>query len=124
VRPAVSLGPLAVDARASGMTGLLLAGDAAGFIDPMTGDGLRFAMRGAELAAAVALESLEKGTASADVRLADARRAEFARKQRFDRALRAIVARPAAVSAAAVGAWLAPALLKRVIGVAGDVVPA
>jgi 2-polyprenyl-6-methoxyphenol hydroxylase-like FAD-dependent oxidoreductase len=29
-----------------------LAGDAAGFIDPMTGDGLRFAVQGGELAAA------------------------------------------------------------------------
>jgi len=123
-RPAVSLGPLAVDARASGMPGLLLAGDAAGFIDPMTGDGLRFAMRGAELAAAVARESLEKGLGPADARLAEARRAEFERKQRFDRALRAVVARPAAVSAAAVAARLAPALLRRVIAVSGDVVPA
>ena len=34
-----------------GAPGLLLAGDAAGFIDPMTGDGLRFAVRGGELAA-------------------------------------------------------------------------
>src|SRR6185503_6251625 len=33
------LGPLAVDSRASGAPGLLLAGDAAGFVDPMTGDG-------------------------------------------------------------------------------------
>ena len=33
------------------MPGLLLAGDAAGFIDPMTGDGLRFAFAGARLAA-------------------------------------------------------------------------
>ena len=39
----VVLGPLAVDAAAPGAPGLLLAGDAAGFIDPMTGDGLRFA---------------------------------------------------------------------------------
>ena len=31
--------------------GLLLAGDAAGFVDPMTGDGLHLAMRGAVLAA-------------------------------------------------------------------------
>ena len=29
----------------------MLVGDAAGFIDPMTGDGLRFALMGAELAA-------------------------------------------------------------------------
>ena len=124
VQPAVSLGPLAVDACAAGLPGLLLAGDAAGFIDPMTGDGLRFAMRGAELAARVALESFEKGPGAAYVRLADERRAEFARKQRFDRALRAIVARPAAVSAGAVAARLAPFLLKRVIAVAGDTVPA
>src|SRR5262249_53196745 len=41
-RPVV-MGPLAVDAAGAGMSGLLLAGDAAGFIDPMTGDGLRFA---------------------------------------------------------------------------------
>ena len=49
---------MAVDAQAAGEPGLLLAGDAAGFIDPMTGDGLRFALAGAELAAAVALEVL------------------------------------------------------------------
>ncbi len=40
---------------APSLDGLLLAGDAAGFIDPMTGDGLRFAVRGGELAAAAAL---------------------------------------------------------------------
>jgi len=42
--------------------GLLLAGDAAGFIDPITGDGLRFAVCGAELAATVALRALERRT--------------------------------------------------------------
>ncbi len=52
----VMLGPMAVDASAAGEPGLLLAGDAAGFIDPMTGDGLRFALRGAELAAAIVKE--------------------------------------------------------------------
>ena len=40
------LGPLAVDVVRDEVAGLLLAGDAAGFIDPMTGDGLRFAIRG------------------------------------------------------------------------------
>ena len=33
---------------------VLLAGDAAGFVDPMTGDGLRFAVEGGELAARAA----------------------------------------------------------------------
>ena len=66
-RPLV-LGPLAVDA-VPGLTpprGLLLAGDAAGFIDPMTGDGLRFAVRGGELAAQVLSLPM-----SADLSLAD-----------------------------------------------------
>ena len=56
------LGPLAVDVPVAGMGGLLLAGDAAGFVDPMTSDGLRFAIRGAELAAEVARQCLEEPT--------------------------------------------------------------
>ncbi len=61
----VMLGPMAVDASAAGEPGLLLAGDAAGFIDPMTGDGLRFALMGAELAAAIVKEVFD-GSLSID----------------------------------------------------------
>ena len=50
--------------RRAGVPGLLLAGDAAGFVDPMTGDGLRFAVRGAELAADAALAALERSRGS------------------------------------------------------------
>src|SRR6185295_5736080 len=75
--PPVVLGPLAVDATGNMMDGLLLAGDAAGFIDPMTGDGLRFAVRGGELAAAAALRALEHGWRGLHDRLAAERRAEF-----------------------------------------------
>ena len=52
--PPIVLGPMAVDVTTPGVSGLLLVGDAAGFIDPMTGDGLRLALDSAELAAAVA----------------------------------------------------------------------
>ena len=41
----------------------------------------------------------------------------------LNRALRALVAHPASVRAAAVGARLAPFLLRRVIAIAGDVRP-
>jgi flavin-dependent dehydrogenase len=116
----VSLGPLAVECATCGMPGLLLAGDAAGFIDPMTGDGLRFALRGAELAAAEALSALEHGHSDAHLRLSAARRREFARKWRFNRALRALVSSPAAVRAAAHGAVWAPRWLQHVIRYAGD----
>lgn len=114
------LGPLAVDASAAGMPGLLLAGDAAGFIDPMTGDGLRFAFRGAELAAAEALRALREGWQDTHLRLARARHAEFGRKWQFNRTLRALVGAPFGVRAAAAGATLAPSALARVIQYAGD----
>ena len=117
----VVLGPLAVDASANAFDGLLLAGDAAGFIDPMTGDGLRFAVRGGELAARAALEALERGWSGVHRRLAAARAREFSAKWRFNRALRALVESPRAVQAAALGARLAPALLRAAIAFAGDV---
>jgi flavin-dependent dehydrogenase len=116
----VCLGPLAVEARDAGVEGLLLAGDAAGFIDPMTGDGLRFAFEGGVLAAREALRALEHGPAEAHHRLRRARERTFARKRRFDRALRALVASPLAVSAASAVAAAAPALLGAIIRYAGD----
>jgi flavin-dependent dehydrogenase len=119
-RPVV-LGPLAVDTTAPPLDGLLLAGDAAGFIDPMTGDGLRFAVRGGELAADAALDALAHGWTGVHARLDARRRAEFTGKQRFNRALRALVARPRLVDAVAAASRLAPAVLQRVIARAGDV---
>lgn len=121
IAPPVVLGPLAVDCAVPGAPGLLLAGDAAGFIDPMTGDGLRFALRGAELAAAEALRALACGAADAHLRLLAARRREFAGKWRFNRAVRAMVDAPRALRTAASGAALAPAWLRRAIIYAGDV---
>jgi flavin-dependent dehydrogenase len=110
-----------VDCDGAGVPGLLLAGDAAGFVDPMTGDGLRFAMRGAELAAHEALHALEHGTASAHLRLLAARRREFAAKWRFNRTMRWLVGYPGTVRAARYGAVCLPQLLQRAIRYAGDV---
>ena len=116
----VVIGPLAVDARDEALDGLLLAGDAAGFIDPMTGDGLRFAIRGAELSALAAAEALAHGWDGVHARLARARRAEFAGKWRFNRAVRSLVASPPAVTLAAAGARLAPGVLRRAMIYAGE----
>jgi flavin-dependent dehydrogenase len=116
----VCLGPLAVESSASGMPGLLLAGDAAGFIDPMTGDGLRFAFRGAELAASMTLEALRDGKKDVHSDLEKARRREFAAKWRFNRCLRALVGSPRGLRIASVGAMWAPVLLEHVIQYAGD----
>jgi flavin-dependent dehydrogenase len=116
----VVLGPLAVDSCGDSIDGLVLAGDAAGFIDPMTGDGLRFAIRGAELAAAAAGEALEHGWRGVHERHAHARRREFSGKWRFNRAMRSLSASPSAVAVAAAGARLAPAVLRRAMIYAGD----
>jgi flavin-dependent dehydrogenase len=118
--PPVVLGPLAVDVRDAPIDGLLLAGDAAGFIDPMTGDGLRFATRGGELAAAAALQALEHGWAGVHARLRAARRLDFGGKWRFNRVLRTLVASPRGVDLAAAAARVAPAILRAVIAGAGD----
>ncbi len=120
VAPPVVLGPLAVDARAAGVPGLLLAGDAAGFIDPMTGDGLRFAIRGGELAADVALAALA-GRAAPHVTLARLRGREFRQKWRFNRALRRLVGNGLSVHAATLVASAAPWTLRRAIAFAADI---
>jgi flavin-dependent dehydrogenase len=120
LHPPTMLGPLAVDGVDRWVDGLLLAGDAAGFIDPMTGDGLRFAVRGAELEAEAALRVLEHGWSGVHAALASARRREFGPKWRFNRTLRALVASPAAVHAATLGASLAQLVVRRLIVRAGD----
>lgn len=122
-RPATApsvIGPLAVDARAAGLPGLLLAGDAAGFIDPLTGDGLRFAIRGAELAADAAMKMLE-GTPAAHVELARQRARQFAGKWRFNRTLRVMVDSPRVTKAIAFAAARVPRVVQRLVAIAGDV---
>ena len=114
------LGPLGVDSRAPGCPGLLLAGDAAGFVDPMTGDGLRFAIRGGELAAKAALAELDSGVPAFE-QLRAWRTREFAGKWRINRTLRALVESPRALWWATRAAQAWPAPVTHLIGVAGDI---
>ena len=102
------------------MDGLLLAGDSAGFIDPMTGDGMRFAVGGGELAAASALQALERGWYGVHAGHLRATRRYFESKRRFNRMLRLLVSSPAAVAGAQYGAMWAPAVCTRNRRHAGD----
>jgi menaquinone-9 beta-reductase len=122
VAPPVMLGPMAVDSEVAGAPGLLLTGDAAGFIDPMTGDGLRLALRGSELAAAVALDVLEGRTPAtiAHLDLTARRSRAFQAKWRFNRAIRALVAAPRGIAAATVAARIVPSAFEAIIRYAGD----
>lgn len=120
-RPVV-LGPVAVDVSRAGVPGLLLAGDASGFVDPMTGDGLRLAIDGAQLAAAMAVEVLEgRLTAPAAAAALDAgRRRAFAAKWQFNRGLRALVDAPSLVRAATWAARAWPGAFQAMVRYAGD----
>ncbi len=120
-RPAV-LGPLAIDARVPGCDGLLLLGDAAGFIDPMTGDGIRLALASAETAAAIAAQVLDGRlpAESAHRAYAAALRPRVGPKRAFNRAMREIVSSPRAVRIAARAAAVWPGAFGAMIRYAGD----
>jgi len=120
VSDVTSLGPLAVDCKSVGYPGLLLAGDAAGFIDPMTGDGMRFALRGGELAAEAALQELTTGVAAC-TSLQAVRAKEFGAKWRMNRGLRALVGSPHGVAVASTLARGWPAPVRMLVRLAGDV---
>jgi hypothetical protein len=74
-----------------------------------------------ELAAAAGLAALEHGWDGVHDRLQAQRRAEFAGKWRFNRLVRALVASPAALAGASIGARVSPGALHAAIEYAGDV---
>lgn len=125
IAPVQALGPLAHAVRPPREGGVLLVGDAAGFHDPLTGEGVFSALRGAELAAEAAVDALRAGDCSAAALAghARARRAAFAAKARATRALGFIVRRRRLANLTAHLLVRRPALLELVMGVVGDYVP-
>jgi len=121
VAPVAVLGPLGVDVASAGAPGMLLAGDAAGFVDPITGDGVNLAMQGAVLAADEAKRVLESGDWNGVVeRLNNRRIALMGPKLRFNRAVRVLTSSPAAVRLTGVTARVLPGVVRRMIVRAGD----
>jgi flavin-dependent dehydrogenase len=123
VGPVRARGPLAFRVTLPPHDGVLLVGDAAGFLDPFTGEGLYAALRSAELAADVAARALAAGDLSAGaLRPAHARRAaELAGKARLTLLLQRVIRRQATAVLAARLLARRPAHLARLMGVFGDV---
>jgi menaquinone-9 beta-reductase len=121
----MAMGPLAYRVREPRHGGVLLAGDAAGFYDPFTGEGLYTALRSAELLVEVAHRALARADVSARAL------AEYARERRralgdkvwITRALQFIIARRRLANALAHALARRPALLDALMGVIGDFVP-
>jgi menaquinone-9 beta-reductase len=123
--PVMAMGPLAYRVGEPRVGGVLLAGDAAGFYDPFTGEGLYTALRSAELLAEVAHPALTSGDVSAGALApyARAKRAVFADKARVTQALQLIIAHRRLANIAARFLQRRPALLGTLMGVIGDFIP-
>jgi menaquinone-9 beta-reductase len=125
VAPVRALGPLAHRVTPPRAGGVLLVGDAAGFFDPFTGEGVFTALRGAELAAQTVARALGADDVSAAVLAAYERaRAEaFAGKERVTRALQVLIRHRR------LAGWACRLLARRagaldaLLGVFGDYVP-
>lgn len=124
VGPPRAIGPLALEARRLSAPGALLVGDSAGFYDPFTGEGVTLAMRSAEIAAPVIDRALRDrrndGLAAYDRLRGAATRDKF----RLNRLIQKIVAWPGLANAAARRLARRPDLADRLVGIAGDFIPA
>ncbi len=119
------IGPVGFFTHAVVTDRVLLAGDAAGQIEPMTGQGIFFALRTGILSAEVAARGLQTGDLS---RLglrpyAHLRSVEIAGKVRLARWLQYIVFRTRLATPLAKRLARKPQLASEFLGVTGDVVP-
>jgi len=123
--PLMAMGPLAYRVAAPRHGGVALVGDATGFYDPFTGEGLYAALRSAELLAETAHAALRRDDVSLRAlepyRLA--RQRAFGGKERLTRALHLVIRRRRLANAAAHALARRPALLATAMGVLGDFVP-
>ena len=120
------VGPMAHRARRVTGDGFLLVGDAAGFLDPFTGDGIYEALRGALLAVPVADAALRAGDLSAR-RLAPygvALERTFWAKRQVQRLVQGFIAQPALMNYAAARLSSRPDVAATLTSVLGDLCPA
>jgi len=123
--PLMAMGPLAYRVAEPRHGGVLLAGDAAGFYDPFTGEGLFTALRSAELLADVAHAALARGDVSAAALsgYARARRRAFGDKEWLTRGLQWLIRHRRLSNRAARAIAPHPRLVEALMGVIGDFVP-
>ncbi len=115
-------GPLACRSARSVDDGVLLVGDAAGFYDPFTGEGIGMALRGAELAAEVLGGALRRGEVGRRALgpYEIERRRVFGARLRLDRLLQALLEHPRLTDWVARRLRRDPALADLLARVTGD----
>ena len=127
VSAVTATGPFAAAARRGWGPGAALVGDAADFFDPFTGEGIYAALRGGELLAPFAIESLDarddRGANDALAGYEAARRAEFGGKWLVERLVGTAVAFPMLMNRAAGVLGRRKDMADLLVGVTGDFVP-
>ncbi len=124
--PRVCVGPLAFDVNAVAAEGCVLVGDAAGFLNPFTGQGVFLALRGASDAAAAVVRALEdRAHASAALGgYARRREADFRMRRRLTKLVDVLVDVPLLARRAATRLRARPDLGAILLGaLAGTVAP-
>lgn len=125
-RPTVqTVGPLTWTTRRQSVPGCLLLGDAAGYYDPFTGQGVTFALLTAQLAAEAAAAALAEDDTSGP------RLAEYARRRAalleprilVQKAIQQVIERPRLFQHILTRLIARPDVARTLIGVAADVLP-
>lgn len=121
----LATGPFDWPTRGAVADGALLVGDAAGYYDPFTGQGIFRALRGAELAARVADRALREDDLSraALAPYDRAFRRAFASGVRVQHGIEAVLSRPAAFERVARRLGDRPTVADALVAVTGDVSP-
>ncbi|WP_420128533.1 NAD(P)/FAD-dependent oxidoreductase [Longimicrobium sp.] len=121
----LATGPFDCPVRGAVADGALLVGDAAGYYDPFTGQGIYRALRGAELAAETVGAALRAGDTSAAALMPyeRARRRAFGPGERLQHVVEAFVSRPRLLGWAARRLDRRPQLGDAIIHATGDVRP-
>jgi menaquinone-9 beta-reductase len=120
-----AMGPLAYRVSEPPVGGVMLVGDATGFYDPFTGEGIFTALRSAELLTETAHAALTRDDLSVGVLAVygTRRRAELAAKSRVTRGIQLLIGRRRLSNLAARVLARRPHLLHTLLGVFGDFVP-
>jgi menaquinone-9 beta-reductase len=119
VGPVRGIGPMARKVGRMAGPGYLLVGDAAGFLDPFTGEGVHRALRGAELAARAVEGALRAGS-DTPVGYERACRAAFADKERLCKIIQLLLGSPRLFGHIANNLNRRPHLAELMKGVLGD----
>ncbi|MGG4145462.1 NAD(P)/FAD-dependent oxidoreductase [Paenibacillus algorifonticola] len=116
----LACGPFDRRVRATQQEGLLLIGDAAGYYDPLTGQGIYRALSSAELAAPLLLQALESGSDAPLVRFAAIQQSRFAPAIRLQKLIEWTSRHELLWQSALRGFGSLPAARSRLVAVIGD----